>query len=407
MGPGALISIARSADRTHGGRVPRRSVPSIDRTTGDRAAFDIEPVPRKERTLRSRLVFRLSVVLAVFGLLAAACSSDSSSNTTGSRGSSASNASDCTPAETPVLTLAAYSNPYVAYGKITTNFANDWKGSHDDQSMIWQLSFGGSTTQATNIVNGFEADIYASSLAPDVQLVEDAGLITHDWQSDTDGSIVQAGSVVFAVRPGNPEAIENWDDLTKPGLQILTPDPAQSGGAKWNIVAAYGAAMRGEVPGYEANNPADAERPLERFFANVTFLDKSATDSLKNFEAGNGDAAITYDYQLATSIASGIEEELVEPPSTVAIRTPAVVVDQYAEGHCVQEIADAFVEYLHTPDAQEVFYSSAYTRPVDPAKTPDATDNLPAVDDLFTTDDIGGWDELTNDTVFGPNGAFT
>ncbi|HKI28358.1 MAG TPA: sulfate ABC transporter substrate-binding protein [Actinomycetota bacterium] len=357
--------------------------------------------------MRSRLAFRLSIVLAVFGLLVAACSSDGSSNTTGSRGSSASNASDCTPAETPVLTLAAYSNPYVAYGKITTNFANDWKGSHDDQSMIWQLSFGGSTTQATNIVNGFEADIYASSLAPDVQLVEDAGLITHDWQSDTDGSIVQAGSVVFAVRPGNPEAIENWDDLTKPGLQILTPDPAQSGGAKWNIVAAYGAAMRGEVPGYEANNPADAERLLEGIFANVTVLDKSANDSLKNFEAGNGDVAITYDYQLATSIASGIEEELVEPPSTVAIRTPAVVVDQYAEGHCVQEIADAFVEYLHTPDAQEVFYSSAYTRPVDPAKTADATDNLPAVDDLFTTDDIGGWDELTNDTVFGPNGAFT
>ena len=353
--------------------------------------------------MRLHLRFRLLAVLVLLGFVAAACSSDSS---TGADTSPAANAKECTPAETPILTLAAYSNPYVAYGKITTNFANDWKESHDDQSIIWQLSFGGSTTQATNIVNGFEADIYASSLAPDVQMVEDAGLITHDWQSEPEGSVVQAGSVVFAVRPGNPLNIDNWDDLTQPGIEILTPDPAQSGGARWNIVAADGAAMRGEVPGYEANNPDDAERLLEGIFANVTVMDKSANDSLKNFEAGNGDVAITYDYQLATSIASGIEEDLVEPPSTVAIRTPAVVVDQYAEDHCVEDIANAFVEYLHTPDAQEVFYTSAYTRPVDPAKTADATDYLPAVKDLFTTDDIGGWDELSNDTVFGPDGAF-
>ncbi len=357
--------------------------------------------------MQSRLLLRLLAPLAVLGLVAAACSSDSNDTSTDQTGATAAaNAGDCTPADSPILTLAAYSNPYVAYGKITSTFASEWKDEHD-QSIIWQLSFAGSTTQAENIVNGFEADIYASSLAPDVQTVEDAGLITHDWQSETDGSVVQAGSVVFAVRPGNPLHIGNWDDLAQPGVEILTPDPAQSGGARWNIVAAYGAAMRGEVPGYEANNPADAERLLEGIFANVTVMDKSANDSLKNFEAGNGDVAITYDYQLATSIASGIDEELVEPPSTVAIRTPAVVVDANAEKHCVEDIANAFVEYLHSKEAQDVFYSSAYTRPVDPAKTADATDYLPAVKDLFTTDDIGGWDELQNETVFGPDGAFT
>jgi len=345
--------------------------------------------------------------LSVLALAAAACgSSKDETDATVSPGESVV-ATACTPADTPVITLAAYSNPYVAYGKITSNFANDWKEAHDGQSLIWQLSFGGSTTQATNIVNGFQADIYASSLAPDVELVEDAGLITHDWQHDTDQSIVQSGAVAFAVRPGNPKHIENWDDLAQPGVQILTPDPAQSGGARWNIVAAYGAAMRGEVPGYEADNSADAERLLEGIFKNVTVLDKSANDSLKNFEAGNGDVAITYDYQLATSIAAGVDEELVMPPSTVSIRTPAVVVEKVAEDHCVKEIADAFVQYLHTPDAQEVFYSSAYTRPIDPKKSAEATDSLPAVKDLFTTDDLGGWDTLTDDTVFGPQGAFT
>jgi sulfate/thiosulfate transport system substrate-binding protein len=351
------------------------------------------------RSRRTRLFALASSSLFVF----AACASDP----TTSAGSTDA-AGNCTPAASPVVTLAAYSNPYVAYGKITTNFANDWKESHDDQAIIWQLSFGGSTTQATNIVNGFKADIYASSTAPDVQLVEDAGLITHDWQNDTDGSIVQSGAVAFAVRPGNPKGIENWDDLTQPGLQILTPDPAQSGGARWNIVAAYGAAMRGEVPGYEADNPADAQRLLEGIFRNVTVLDKSANDSLKNFEAGNGDVAITYDYQLATSIAAGVEgEELVMPPSSVSIQTPAVVVDTVADEHCVKDIADAFVEYLHTPDAQEVFATSAYTRPIDEKTAANATDYLPAVKDLFTTDDLGGWDTLVKDTVFGPQGAFT
>jgi sulfate/thiosulfate-binding protein len=351
--------------------------------------------------LRSRLP---AMALSLVAVLAPACSSSSGTSTapTGSGSSAA-----CTPAESPIVTIAAYSNPYVAYGKITSTFASEWKDAHDGQSIIWQLSFGPSTTQATNIASGFEADVYASSTAPDVQIVEDAGLITHDWQNDTDQSTVQSGAVLFAVRPGNPQGIENWDDLTQPGLEILTPDPSQSGGARWNIVAAYGAALRGEVPGYEANNPADAQRLLEGIFANVTVLDKSANDSLKNFEAGNGDVAITYDYQLATSIAAGLEEELVMPPSTVSIRTPAVVVDAYAEKHCVKEIADAFVEYLHTPDAQEVFYSSAYTRPIDLAKAADATDFLPAVDDLFTTDDLGGWKALVSDTVFGPEGAFT
>ena len=357
--------------------------------------------------MSSQLRFRLLATVAVFALVAAACGSNNGDDSgTSPVADAGANTEECTPSDSPVVTMAAYSNPYVAYGKITTNFANEWKESHD-QSIIWQLSFGGSTTQATNIVNGFEADIYASSLAPDVQMVEEAGLITHDGQSETDESIVQSGAVVFAVRPGNPLGIENWDDLTQPGVEILTPDPAQSGGAKWNIVAAYGAAMRGEVPGYEADNPEDAQRLLEGIFANVTVLDKSANDSLKNFEAGNGDVAITYDYQLATSIASGIEEDLVMPPSTLNIRTPAVVVDAYAEAHCVQDIADAFVEYLHTPDAQEVFYTSAYTRPVDVAAAAEATDYLPAVDDLFITDDLGGWDELSDDTVFGPNGAFT
>jgi sulfate/thiosulfate-binding protein len=346
-------------------------------------------------------VLLVALVAALAVVTAAGCGgSDSTSSANASNGS-------CKPSDSPVITLAAYSNPYDAYGKLTSTFASDWKDKHNGQSVIFQMSFGGSTTQAENIVNGFPADVYASSLAPDVQLVQQAGLITHDWTQDENGGIVQAGAVVFVVRPGNPKNIHNWNDLTQSGLQILTPDPSESGGAKWNIVAAYGAAMRGEVPGYEKGSAADAERLLEGIFKNVSVLDKSANDSLKNFEAGNGDVAITYDYQAATSIAAGQKDEIVAPPSTVFIQTPTVVVDKNAEKHCVEPIAKAFVKYLHTPDAQQIFADVAHTRPVDINEAKKGTDSVPPIDDLFTTEDIGGWDAMIKDTVFGPDGAFT
>jgi sulfate/thiosulfate transport system substrate-binding protein len=349
---------------------------------------------------RGRVLLGILVV-ALVAIAAAGCGgSDSTASADAADGS-------CKPSDSPVLTLAAYSNPYDAYGKLTSTFAADWKDAHNGQSLIFQMSFGGSTTQAENIVNGFPADIYASSLAPDVELVQQAGLITHDWTQDQNAGIVQAGAVVFAVRPGNPKNIHNWSDLTQPGLQILTPDPSQSGGAKWNIVAAYGAAMRGEVPGYAKGSTADAQRLLEGIFKNVTVLDKSANDSLKNFEAGNGDVAITYDYQAATSIAAGSDEEIVAPPSTVYIQTPTVVVDKNAAAHCVEPIANAFVKYLHSPEAQQVFADVAHTRPVDVGEAKKGTDSVPPIDDLFTTDDIGGWDAMIKDTVFGPDGAFT
>jgi sulfate transport system substrate-binding protein len=202
--------------------------------------------------LRSRLAFRLSIVLAVFGLLAAACSSDDPSTSSGTSPVAA----DCTPAESPIVTVTAYSNVYDVYGKLISTFQSDWKESHNDQQVQFSTSFGGSTTQAQNVIAGFPADVAALSLYPDIQLIEDAGLITHDPTQDPEGGIVASSAVVFDVRPGNPLNIDNWDDLAKPGVEILTPDPASSGGARWNIVAAYGAAMRGEVPGYAANDPA-------------------------------------------------------------------------------------------------------------------------------------------------------
>jgi sulfate/thiosulfate-binding protein len=355
--------------------------------------------------LRSRTGFRLFVLLPVFGLLAAACG-DGGSGDPGTSPVSGDGA--CTPAESPIVTVTAYSNVYDVYGKLISTFQSDWKETHNDQQVQFSTSFGGSTTQAQNVISGFPADIAALSLYPDIQLIEDAGLITHDPKQDPEGGIVATSAVVFDVRPGNPLNIDNWDDLAQPGVEILTPDPASSGGARWNIVAAYGAALRGEVPGYPANDQAAAQQLLTDIFENVTVMDKSANDSIKNFQAGNGDVAITYEYAVLAAQNSGLEDELVIPPSTVAIQTPVSVIDANAQAHCVQEVADAFVEFLHTDEAKELFLTVGYERSVDleAARAGDG-DLYQPIDDLFTTDDIGGWDELQNDTVFGPEGAFT
>lgn len=354
--------------------------------------------------MSSRLRIRLLAIVAVLGLLAAACGSG---GTDDPGTSPVANAEDCTPAESPIVTVTAYSNVYDVYGKLISTFQSDWKETHNDQQVQFSTSFGGSTTQAQNVISGFPADIAALSLMPDIELIEEAGLITHDVAQDPEGGIVATSAVVFDVRPGNPLDIDNWDDLAQPGVEILTPDPASSGGARWNIVAAYGAAMRGEVPGYEANNQEDAQRLLTEIFRNVTVMDKSANDSIKNFQAGNGDVAITYEYAILQAQAAGLEDEMVIPPSTVAIQTPVSLIDANATAHCVVEPAEAFVEFLHTDEAKELFQTVGYERSTDLAAAAAGEDGVfEPIDDLFTTDDIGGWTEL-DEVVFGEEGVFT
>ena len=351
------------------------------------------------KTWRSKGVLA-GVALLLLG--SAACSSSNAD--TGTQTGSTS----CTPSKSPVITLAAYSTVYDVYGKITAAFQDKWKTEHNGQNVIFQSSFGGSTTQATNVANGFPADVVALSLAPDVDIIKKAGLITHDWTQDPNQGVVASSAVVFDVRPGNPRHIRNWNDLTQPGLQILTPDPTQSGGAKWNIVAAYGAAMRGKVPGYAANNPANAERLLQGIFKNVTVMDKSANDSIKNFEAGNGDVAITYEYAVLLAQKAGGDDQMVIPPSTVDIQTPVALVDKNAKADCVTKVAKAFVDFVHSSDAQAIYTSVGLLRPVDTATAQQGDGKaFAAIPDLFTADDLGGWGALDTDTVFGPNGAFT
>jgi len=313
---------------------------------------------------------------------------------------------ECETPNPPVLTFAAYSTPREVYGKIISAFQTKWKEEHDDQQVIFQESYGGSTTQSQNIVNGFQADIFAASLDPDVQAIEDAGLITHDWRAGEDAGMVSSSIAVFDVRPGNPEGLADWNDLTKDGLEILTPDPASSGGARWNIIGAYGAAMRGYA-GSKEGDTVGAGELLKGIFTNVTVLDKSARDSIKNFEAGNGDVAITYENEILTAQAAELEDEMVIPPSTIMIENPVAVIDEYAKQHCVEDVANEFVEYLHSDEAKELYTTVGFLRGTDKAEAQKGGEGFPAVEDLFTIEDLGGWETLNTDVFGEPDGIFT
>ncbi len=346
------------------------------------------------RTNRVRTLAAIGAAL----LLASACGG------TGGAEETASGA--CDQAETPTLTLAAYSTPREVYGKIIPAFQEKWKAEHNDQSVIFQESYGGSTTQSQNVVNGFAADIVALSLGPDVDVIKDAGLITHDWTDTTDGGMVSTSLVVFDVRPGNPEELTDFDDLAESGVEVLTPDPASSGGARWNIVAAYGAAMRGYA-GNEEGDETGAQSLLEGIFSNVTVLDKTARDSIKNFESGNGDVAVTYENEVLTAQEAGLEDEMVIPPSTVLIENPVAVVDKNAQEHCVENVAKAFVDFLHTKESKELYSTVGFLRSTDleEARKGDG-EMFPKVQDLWTVDELGGWEELDSN-LFSDEGLFT
>jgi sulfate transport system substrate-binding protein len=321
--------------------------------------------------------------------VAAACSSKSDT--------SASGGAACVPSDSPTLTFLAYSTPQAVYdSKIIPAFKSQWKDDHDGQVVNFLESYGPSTTQAQNVVNGQDADVVALSLAPDVDTIKDAGLITSDWTAQPDGGMVSSSVVVFDVHKGNPKGIVDWNDLAKPGIGVLTPDPAQSGGARWNLVSLWGAALRGDVPGVTKGDESAATNLMNGVTTNVLAYDSSARSSIQNFESGNGDVAITYENEVKTAQAAGLDDTAVYPKGSVLIQNPVAIVDKNAEKDCVTDLAEAFVKYLHTQEAKDFYTENGYLRSTDfdKAKAGDPSKGYPAITDLYTVQDLGGWDAL-------------
>ena len=336
---------------------------------------------------------RKILALAILAATTAACGTGSGSESEAGEGG------------TVTLVLGAYTTPREAYGKaLLPAFREHWK-QKTGQDVEFQESYQGSGAQARAIVGGFEADIAALSLEADVDKIADAGLITHDWRTGPHGGMVSNSIAVIAVRSGNPKGIHDWGDLARDGLDVLTPDPKTSGGAQWNINALYGAALRGHVEGVAANDPAEAERFLSRVFRNVRIMDKGARESITNFERGVGDAAITYENEVIVARLEGREYDYEIPTSTILIQNPVALIDKNVDAHGVREVAEAFVEFLHGPVAQRAF-SEYGLRSVDEAVAQETAAKYPAVEDLWTIEDLGGWDRVATE-IYGSEGRFT
>lgn len=301
------------------------------------------------------------------------------------------------------IVLAAYTTPREAYREIIPLFQKHWE-EQTGQQVVFEESYLGSGAQSRAVVEGFEADVAVLSLEADINRIERAGLITHDWRTKPYHGMVSTSIVTFAVRPGNPKDIQDWVDLAQPGLSVLTPNPRTSGGAMWNILGVYGAAKRGHVTGVPANDETAAQEFLLAVLRNVSVMDGTARESITNFEKGVGDVAITYENEVLVGHQAGQKYELVIPRATMLIENPIAIIDVNVDKHGNREVVEAFVDFLFTPEMQMIFAQHGLRSP-DADVARDTRDLYPPVEDLFTIEYFDGWDDVMDD-FFSERGIY-
>ena len=295
------------------------------------------------------------------------------------------------------------------YQEFNAAFAKVWKAKTGDDLTV-QQSHGGSGKQARAVTDGLEADVVTLALAYDVDSLALAGLIAPDWQKRLpDNSSPYTSTIVFLVRKGNPKGIKDWDDLAKPGVAVITPNPKTSGGARWNYLAAWGDAL--------AKNHGDEAKAKEfvtRLYKNVKVLDTGARASTITFvERGMGDVLIAWENEAmlaARELGKGTLE-IVSPPRSILAEPPVAVVDTVAGKHGTKALAEEYLRYLYSPEGQEIAAKHFY-RPRDPKIAAKYTSQFPKITTFTIRDVFGGWDKAQKihfadggvfDTIYGAN----
>ena len=258
------------------------------------------------------------------------------------------------------LNLVAYSTPKPVMQKLISRFAHQPAG----QGVSFSQSYGPSGSQARAIVAGQPADIAFLSTGLDIDTVADAGLVSKSWTKAPQGGIAADSVVAFVVRPGNPKHIHGWKDLTKSGVKVITPDPFPSGSAKWNVLAAYGAARKSGM------NDHKAVQFVTKIFKNVVSQDSSGSNAANTFFSGEGDVLITYESEAYAAFAAGKQGKLVVPKPTMLIQLPMVA----TKG--APAAAKAFIKYAHAPKQQKIFAESGYR---------------PVIKSVLKSPDLAGW----------------
>ena len=311
-----------------------------------------------------------NLVLIVVALSVAACGGASDTKESSGSSGGGDGSGDTT------LSLVAYSTPQVVYDEIIPAFRQTPAGKGVD----FKTSFGASGDQSRAVEGGLDADYVSFSTEGDMTRLVDAGLVAGDWQSTPSKGLVTTSVVSFVVRKGNPKNIRTWEDLVKPGVEVLTPNPFSSGAAKWNLLAALGA------------NDLDYVRTLIN--DHVRVQDKSGREALQNFLSGSGDVLLSYEYEAITAQKKGEEVEYVVPDETIRIDIGvATTKDAPPE-------ATEFLDYVLSDAGQEQFASWGY-RPVNETVLAANEDRFPEPGGLFTIDRFGGWEKV-DEELFDP-----
>jgi sulfate/thiosulfate transport system substrate-binding protein len=289
---------------------------------------------------------------------------------------------------TTQLALVAYSTPQAAYGALIPAFEKTAAG----KGVSFTQSFGASGSQSRAVASGQPADVVAFSTEPDISRLVKAGLVSSSWDANPEEGIVADSVVVFVVRKGNPDHITGWNDLIKPGVKVITPNPSTSGSARWNIMAAYGAALK------QGDSAAQALAFVRTLITkNVSDEPSSASSALQAFTSGEGDVLLDYESDAIAAQKAGDAIQYIVPPQTILIQTPIAVLSKSSHAAAAQ----AFVNWLWTPQAQTIWAEQGY-RPVLNAVLHRYASVFPTPSGLFSIDSLGGWTKV-KDEFFDPS----
>jgi sulfate transport system substrate-binding protein len=305
-------------------------------------------------------------------------------------------------AGTVSLLNVSYDPTRELYEEYNKAFAAHWKQKTGDDVVVKQ-SHGGSGKQARAVIDGLEADVVTLALAGDIdQVAARRNLIAPNWATRLPHNAAPyTSTIVFLVRKGNPKAIKDWNDLVKPGVQVITPNPKTSGGARWNYLAAWGYALR-----QPKANSDTAKAFVKKLFANVPVLDSGARGATTTFtERGIGDVLLAWENEafLAVKELGPDKFEIVVPSVSILAEPPVAVVDRNAKKHKTEKVAHAYLQHLYSPQGQEIAARNYY-RPVDAKVAAKYAAQFPKVK-LFTIADFGGW-ARAQDAHFADGGSF-
>jgi sulfate/thiosulfate transport system substrate-binding protein len=311
-----------------------------------------------------------TALAALVFLVVTACGGVSESGTAGASGSAK-------------LTLVAYSTPQEAYEELIPAFQKTAAGKR----VSFDQSYASSGEQSRAVEAGLPADVVEFSLEPDMTRLVDAGIVAPDWNSHQYKGMVTDSIVVFVVRKGNPKGIKTWDDLVKPGIEVITPNPFTSGGARWNLMAAYGAELE------LGKSEQEALDYLHQLLSQTAVQDKSAREALQTFVGGKGDVMLAYENEAITAQQQGEDVDYIVHDQTILIENPIAVTKDAPPS------AQAFVDFLLSDEGQKIFAERGY-RPV--VKGVSAASDFPNPPSLFTIQKFGGWG-VVKDKFFDPD----